>query len=291
VIVLRTSNQNSLNLWNDVRQMANAAGVRLTAVSSGMVESGSDFGSSKVHPMKARRVALLTGEGVSSLGAGEAWHYFEQVVDYPVTLINVNDFGRVNWSNYDVIVMPDGNYRFLNDKATAEQFRNWISGGGSVIAIEGAVGQLSRQEWGIKSKKGDDSADAKNTYEYLRRFENRERDYIPQMTPGSIFKVELDNTHPLGFGFPGYYYTLKQDDMIYEFIKEGGWNVGVLKKDKQVAGFVGSKLGKKLQDGLLFGTQNIGNGTVTYLADNVLFRSFWESGKLMFSNAVFFVGQ
>jgi hypothetical protein len=50
-------------------------------------------------------------------------------------------------------------------------------------------------------------------------------------------------------------------------------------------------LGKKLQDGLLFGTQNIGNGTVTYLADNVLFRSFWESGKLMFSNAVFFVGQ
>jgi hypothetical protein len=187
--------------------------------------------------------------------------------------------------------MPDGNYRFLNDKATAEQFRNWISGGGNVIAIEGAVGQLSRQEWGVKSKKGDDSADAKNTYEYLRRFENRERDYIPQMTPGSIFKVELDNTHPLGFGFPGYYYTLKQDDMIYEFIKEGGWNVGVLKKDKQVAGFVGSKLGKKLQDGLLFGTQNIGNGTVTYLADNVLFRSFWESGKLMFSNALFFVGQ
>jgi len=291
VIVLRTSNQNTPNLWNDVRQMANTAGVRLTAVSSGMVESGSDFGSSKVHPMKARRVALLTGEGVSSLGAGEAWHYFEQVVDYPVTLINVNDFGRVNWSNYDVIVMPDGNYRFLNDKATAEQFRNWISGGGNVIAIEGAVGQLARQEWGIKSKKGDDSADAKNTYEYLRRFENRERDYIPQMTPGSIFKVELDNTHPLGFGFPGYYYTLKQDDMIYEFIKEGGWNVGVLKKDKQVAGFVGSKLGKKLQDGLLFGTQNIGNGTVTYLADNVLFRSFWESGKLMFSNALFFVGQ
>jgi hypothetical protein len=79
--------------------------------------------------------------------------------------------------------------------------------------------------------------------------------------------------------------------MIYDFIKEGGWNVGVLKKDKQVAGFVGSKLGKKLQDGLLFGTQNIGNGTVTYLADNVLFRSFWESGKLMFSNALFFVGQ
>jgi len=291
IIVLRTSNQHLPNLWRDVREMANANGVQMTSVSSGLVESGFDFGSAKVRPMKAPRVALLTGEGVSSLGAGEAWYYFEQVIDYPVTLINANDFGRVNWSNYDVIVLPDGNYRFLSDKASADQFRNWISNGGSVIALEGAVAQLARQEWAIKSKKADDSADSRSAYEYLRRFENRERDYIPQMTPGSIFKVELDNTHPLGFGFPGYYYTLKQDDNIYEFIKEGGWNVGVLKKDRQVAGFVGSKLGRRLQDGLLFGTQEIGRGTVTYLTDNVLFRSFWESGKLMFSNALFLVGQ
>ena len=103
--------------------------------------------------------------------------------------------------------------------------------------------------------------------------------------------MELDNTHPLAFGYPNYYYTLKQDDNIYDFIKEDGWNVGIIKKEKQVAGFVGSKLKDRLQDGLLFGVQNIGNGTITYLADDVLFRSFWENGKLMFSNAVFFVGQ
>jgi hypothetical protein len=271
--------------------MANSNGVKLTSVSSGLVEKGMDFGSAKVRPLKARKIALLTGEGISPLGAGEAWYYFEQEIDYPVTLINVADFGRVNWSNYDMIIMPNGSYRFLNEKTTADQFRSWISSGGHVIAIENAVSQLSKLDWAIKSKKAEESPDSKNSYEYLRRYENRERDYIPQMTPGSIFKVELDNTHPLGFGFPGYYYTLKQDDSIYEFMKEGGWNVGILKKNKQVAGFVGSKLGNKLQDGLLFGTQEIGNGTVTYLTDNVLFRSFWENGKLMFSNAVFLVGQ
>ena len=69
--------------------------------------------------------------------------------------------------------------------------------------------------------------------------------------PGSIYKVELDNSHPLAFGYPDYYYTLKQDDNIYEFLKEGGWNVGVMKKDAQVAGFVGTKLKEKLKDGLL----------------------------------------
>ena len=81
------------------------------------------------------------------------------------------------------------------------------------------------------------------------------------------------------------------DTNIYEFIKDGGWNAGVLKTDNQVAGFVGSKLKKKLKAGLVFGVQDLGRGTVTYLSDNVLFRNFWENGKLMFCNAVFMVGQ
>jgi hypothetical protein len=109
--------------------------------------------------------------------------------------------------------------------------------------------------------------------------------------PGSIFKVELDNSHPLAFGYGEFYYTLKQDDNIYEFFKDNGWNVGVIKKDNQVAGFVGSKVKEKLKDGLLFGVQNLGRGSVTYMADNPLFRNFWENGKLLFCNAVFFVGQ
>ena len=46
------------------------------------------------------------------------------------------------------------------------------------------------------------------------------------------------------YGYPSYYYTLKMDNIIYEFIKEGGWNAGVIKKDNQLAGFVGFKLKK-----------------------------------------------
>jgi hypothetical protein len=274
-----------------VRDLAVDHGVPVTPVSSGFVDKGADFGSSKVQPLKKRRIVLFTGEGINSNAAGEVWHFFDKGIAYPVTLVNVADFSRTRWSDYDLVIMPDGNYRFLSDKASADAFKAWISGGGNVIALEGAVAQLSKLDWAIKAKKDKDSGEVTSTYQALRSYENRERDYIPTITPGSIFKVDLDNTHPLGFGFPPYYYTLKQDNAIYEFIKEGGWNVGVLKKDKQIAGFVGSKLINKLQDGLIFGTQEIGNGSVTYLADNVLFRSFWENGKLMFSNAVFLVGQ
>jgi hypothetical protein len=58
-----------------------------------------------------------------------------------------------------------------------------------------------------------------------------------------------------------------------------------------VSGFVGAKLRNHLQDGLLFGVQGLGRGNITCLTDDVLFRSFWENGKLMFANAVFLVGQ
>ncbi|MBL0136875.1 MAG: hypothetical protein IPP79_24330 [Chitinophagaceae bacterium] len=78
---------------------------------------------------------------------------------------------------------------------------------------------------------------------------------------------------------------------VSEFIKEGGWNVGVIKKEAQVSGFVGTKLKEKMKDGLLIGVQDMGRGKVVYLADDVLFRSFWENGKLLFCNAVFMVGQ
>jgi hypothetical protein len=287
---MKTGNQYVNQLWPTIRELANQAGVKLASVQSGMVDTGYDFGSNKIRSLKAKKVALITGEGVGANAAGEVWHFFEQVIDYPLTLINNQDGASIKWNDFDVVILPNGNFRFLNDKSQAEAFRTWVSNGGSVIALEGAVAQLARQDWSIKAKK-DEPVDTADVYNALKKFENREREFLPSVTPGSIFRVELDNTHPLAYGYPKYYYTLKGDEAIYEFIKTGGWNVGIIRKEKQVAGYVGSRLQTKLKDGLLFGVQDIGKGTITYFADDVLFRSFWENGKLMFSNALFMVGQ
>jgi len=291
LIIVRKSND---AVWGKIASLVNnacnTAGITASTVSTGFVDQGYDFGSDKVHMIHPPKAALLTGEGTSGNDAGEIWYFFEQVLGYPVTLINVNDFGNVNKDHYDVLIMPAGYYGFLNDKAAAEELRQWIQQGGKLIALDRAVSQLARLDWTIKSKKPDDT-DKKEEYEVLKTYEEREHDMIRSFIPGSIFKVELDNTHPLAFGYPDYYYTLKQDENMYEFIKERGWNVGVIKKDNQVAGFVGSKLKNKLQDGVVFGVQDIGRGNIVYFADNVLFRSFWENGKLLFCNALFLVGQ
>ncbi len=292
IILLKTANKSlGQDLWSTVRAVADANHVKLHPVTSGFVDKGFDFGSDKVRSFKAPKVVLLTGQGINGNAAGEVWHFFEQQLDYPLTLVNVNDIGNINWNEVNVLIMPDGNYKFLNDKTALEQLKEWIQKGGKVIALENAVVQLAKAELGIKIKKEDDAKkDTSSGYSDLKKFADRERDAIAGFTPGSILRVELDNTHPLGFGYPGYYYTLKMDDNIYEFFKDG-WNVGVIKKDNQVAGFIGSNKKSKFKDGLLFGVQSLGGGVITYLADNVLFRSFWENGKLMFCNAVFLVGQ
>jgi hypothetical protein len=189
--------------------------------------------------------------------------------------------------------MPEGSYRLLNDHAVADQLKAWIAGGGKVIAMGGAAKRIASLDWGLELNKGnDDKADDEkdNPYYAIKKYSSRERDSTSLNTPGSIFKIDLDNTHPLAFGYPDHYYTLKLDGNIYNYLEKDGWNVGTVRKTNYVSGFVGSGLKNKLKDGLLLGVLTIGKGEIVILADDPLFRSFWENGKLLFSNAVFLVG-
>ncbi len=262
--------------------------VTLTALSSGFVDKGADLGSSQIKPVRAPKIGLLTGEGTSAEAMGEIWHFFEQQINYPVTLVNYRDFGRIRLSDFDVMIFPDGSY----DDLPAEKLQNWVRDGGKLIAMENAVCLLvDKKGFSIKSMPGDKrDTTVKNKPEMVKTYADRDHESIRSSVPGAIYKVDMDNTHPLGFGLNRYYFTLKLNDLLYSYLGDDGWNVGTVKKNGFVEGFVGQKAKDKIKDGLLFGVQSLGRGSVVYLADDPLFRSFWQNGKLLFSNAVFMVG-
>jgi hypothetical protein len=293
IIVLKRGNEDRLAEFVDMARSYNAA---VTAVSGGFMDTGFDFGSEKVHLVKKANVALLTGKGINPNAAGEVWHLFEQQLNYPVSLINADEVDGAALKNIDVLIMPDGNYGFLKDKDAAAEIKMWVQQGGKIIALDAAASQIARADWGLKLKKDDDDEkkddkkDDKDLYNNLKRFENRERDGIVNNIPGAIYKVELDNSHPLAFGYGNNYYSLKLGSDLYEFMKDG-WNVGVIKKENQIAGFVGSKTREKIKDGTVIGVMPMGNGSVVFFADDPVFRNFWENGKMMLANAVFLVGQ
>jgi len=190
-----------------------------------------------------------------------------------------------------VAIFPDGNY----DDFPSDKLENWVRDGGKLIAIENAVAELvDKKGFDIKKKdeKKDDKTDDKNKLAtIINLFGNKEKESIRSTVPGAIYKINLDNTHPLGFGLPPYYYSLKLSDDIYDYLGDNDWNVGTIKKDAYITGFVGQKSKDKIRDGLLLGVQPLGRGMVVYMVDDPIFRSFWENGKLLFSNAVFMVGE
>lgn len=289
LIVLNKNNPS--NLQSVLQDLAQKNEVDIEGVSSGFMDKGPDFGSPDVRSLRVPKVALLTGEQSSAISAGEIWHFFDQQLEYPLTLINASDLARSSLKNYNVLIIPDGNYRNLTEKSVTDKLKEFVNSGGNLVVMENAVKQFSSGEWGIRLKEEkDEKKENSEDYPMLKRFENRDRDELRYAIPGAIYKVNLDNSHPLAFGFSDVYYTLKQDPNVYEFLKDG-WNVGVLKKDNYVAGFAGTKVKSQLKDGLVFGVVNAGSGSVVFLADDPLFREFWESGKLLFSNAVFLVGQ
>ena len=93
----------------------------------------------------------------------------------------------------------------------------------------------------------------------------------------------------MAFGYSDTYYSLKQGKQSYQFL-DSGYNVGYLKGDAvSVSGFSGKEAIKTLKNSIVFAEKRMGSGSIIYLVDDVLFRSFWENGKLFFINSIFFV--
>src|SRR5699024_7450414 len=123
----------------------------------------------------------------------------------------------------------------------------------------------------------------------VQPFDERQRRQISSLNMGSIYKIALDTSHPLAFGYDSLYFSLKLNADAYRFL-EDGWNVGVAGEEAHISGFVGFKAEEKLENTLTCGVQHMGSGTVVYMVDNPLFRGFWHQGKLLMANAVFLVG-
>ena len=279
-----------------VIDIANAQEQELTAVGTGFVGSGFDFGSGEVRYLEPPRIVVATGEDVSAYGFGEIWHFFEQQLQYPITPVEAARLEDINLNDYNVLILPDGSYgEALKDVKLAD----WVKQGGRLIALEGALSFLAEDEaFGLNpyaSEEEQQRLEAARTEdrseEQLASYASRERRALSSDISGAIFRLRLDNTHPLALGYPDYYYTLKRGTDRYAYLSDG-WNVGTLAgREDLVSGFVGADVQEQLQQSLVFGVEDQGRGSVVYLVDNPLFRQFWYNGKLLFTNAVFLVGQ
>ena len=285
LIILRNDNRNK-DFDSKLISIAREHQRNLTAVSTGFSETGVDFGSYSVKPINKQKIAVVSGKATSSLSFGEVWHFFETQLRYPITNINSNDFSRTNLSAYDVLILPSGDYSDMLNKKTLTKVKKWTRAGGTLIAIGNALQSFAdTDDFALKTKKPEEKKDSIS--DNLTLFAERERESVADLITGSIFKSTIDNSHPLAFGYGKNYFSLKLSGTSYNYLKEG-YNVGYFNEEtKNVSGYAGSKARKEVPKSLLFGEEPMGNGSIIYMVDNPLFRSFWENGKLFVANAVF----
>ncbi len=288
LIITRSDNKNNADFDKKVIDIANTMSRKLYASPTSLADSLTDFGSQYVHLIKNKKVAMLQGEGTSSLNYGALWHFFETQLKYPITSINTANVSKINWANYDVLVLPEGSYNSIINETVFKNLEEWVSKGGKIIAIGNALNVFVDKD-GFDLKKNTSNEETKNdSIGNLVPYAQREMESTKDFITGSIYKVSIDNTHPLAFGYGNTYYSLKLGSDSYAFLQDG-FNVGYIKDEPvSVSGFSGEAAKASLKNSIVFAQAKKGRGKVIYMVDDVSFRSFWQIGKLFLANAIFF---
>tara|TARA_R110002051_G_scaffold130577_2_gene204465 strand:- start:79885 stop:82341 length:2457 start_codon:yes stop_codon:yes gene_type:complete len=286
LIITKADNRNKKDFITALERISIKNQTALTPTTTGFVDKGNDFGSSSVAIVKKPKVAVLSGEPTSTLQFGEIWHFFEQQLQYPVTVLHDSKLYATDLEGYDVLVLPDGWYGSFLNSDKQKELKKWVKEGGKLIAMGGAINGLEGKDgFGVKTKEV--KKDSTKTVA-LQTYDESEREGIKNLITGAIFKTKVDPTHPLAYGYSDTYFSLKLGSDSFDYLKDG--TVAYLEKNTTpVAGFAGSEAKKQIAETMVFGVENYGRGQVVYMVDNPLFRGFWENGKLFFVNALFMV--
>jgi hypothetical protein len=285
LIITRGDNKHLKDFVGTLNTIAQKHVQTLTQINSGFSQTTPDIGSPDIKLINKQKVAVLSGEGTSSLSYGEIWHFFEQQLHYPLTSINTDNLGSTNLDKFNVLIIPNGYYGSVLSESNMKKLKDWVRSGGKVIAIDGALRNFAGKDgFALKYKDSEDETEDDN----LTPYADREREYSNNLITGAIFKAKVDHTHPMAFGYNDHYFTLKLGSSAYSIL-DSGYNVAHLDNTKVYSGFAGKDALSNLNNTLVFGEERMGSGSFIYFVDNTLFRSFWENGKLFLVNSIFFV--
>ena len=295
IVVTRRNNERFGNyLASRLEALAAKHHQELVPITTGFMDSGNDLGSSRVAGMTPPKIGMPFGSPLSSNNVGAIWHWFDQVVEYPVTRFPAERLRSLDLDEFDVIVLSSGSYGSLLGDAGLKHLRDWVQKGGRVVAVGSAASWLAGKEgMDLKMTEAPTKPDSVKLSEAReQRYADRSRDRAPDGNPGAVYRVKVDNTHPLAFGFGDTSFVLRRGARHPAIMTgSGNWNVGIIQKDGRVSGHTGYRAEPLVEGSLAFGVQSEGSGEWVFLPDDPLFRGFWQSGLQLFANAVFMARQ
>ncbi len=283
VVSVQQQNISPDKLFEIIQQVSKSCSLDFFAVETGMNAKGVDIGSSSVVAVKKPKALMIIGTGVSGPEAGEVWHLLDQRIGMPITKVEAQNFARVNLAPYTALVMVNGTYS--PDKAMTEKIKLWIQSGGTLITFKTAT------EWAIKQGLCKEKLVPIDTVKNPARvdFENIAATEGAKQIGGSIFLVDLDNTNPIGFGYPERKVAIYRNGRTFlQRGKSAYTTVAQYTASPLIGGYIHKTDVKRVANSAAVMFSVEGAGRIIMFSDNPNFRGTWYGTNKMFLNALFF---
>jgi len=288
-----------------LRTLANEVGAETVGLADSWVEEGPNLGSSSFVRLSVPKVAMAWDDGISQLSAGALRFVLEQRLGLPVTPIRTNRFGRADFSDYDVVVVPNGSPRGAMGSGGVRNLQSFVRGGGVLVAVgnslrafasgdsallaverEAALGRSAKEESGDAGSltKADE---IESEEEYRELIANQEA--LPDTLPGALLNTVADTEHFLSAGYDSGAVVLASGSQIYTPLdRANGSNVmRFAAADALVeSGYVWDENRRQLAFKPYMMAQETGRGMTIGFAHDPSVRAYLDGLDLLLANAV-----
>lgn len=264
-----------------MNKVSKNAQIPIDAVSTGLTE-GIDLGSNQFRALKAPKVAIVVGDGITPYDAGEIWHVFDQRYDMHLTKLDTRSFSRTDLRKYTALILPNS-WGSALDKNDAKKIKTWVQNGGILIGYKNAGRWLNSNELlKMKFKTRKDTA-TNISFEQAGNYRGA------QVIGGAIFETKLDRSHPIAFGYKNKKLPVFRNSTIFLEPDQNSYNNPILyTKNPLLSGYISAPNLKDLANTSAFKVGDQGRGTIIYFTDNHNFRAFWYGTNKLLMNAIFF---
>lgn len=303
LVIERHANESTLP--GLMQTLAEQTGARVEGVDTSWVTKGPSFGSDKTIQMTAPKIAMAWDEPTSSLSAGNTRFVIEQQFNYPVTAIRADRLRWADLSQYQVLILPSGNYSRDLGKAGADNIGSWVSRGGVLITLSNATQWAASESAGLldakreyayseeKSKSAKDGSLVEGTHieskdGLIDAIEN-DKD-MPDSVAGVLANVDVDQEHWLTAGVNPSVVGMVYGNDIYAPVKlESGKNVAwFASKDNVLAsGYLWEENKPQLAYKPFLIHQPHGRGMVISFTQEPTSRAYLDGLNVMFLNTIF----
>jgi hypothetical protein len=229
---------------------------------------------------------MLVGTGVVPMEAGEIWHLLDQRIGLPITKLDIINITRAELNRYNTIVMVSGNYTLL-DKTNTDQLKSWVQNGGTLITLKTAAEWAIKQGFTKEKLLAPDTAKVKIIPRY--NYDDAVNIEGAKALGGSIFSVDLDSSHPIGFGTGTRSISMyKNGPTVFTPSSNNYSTVVKYNNNPLIGGYLHGASLKKIKGNAAVVVGSEGKGRVIFFADNPNFRGTWYGTNKLFLNALFF---